>query len=100
MAAHWTEDQTRVLVQLWPTHTATQIAHILGDKSRRAVNAKASRLGLAAKHDVSEHTVAHAPRGPAVLLEWHERRPVLSRPYRPGVDPRPSFLREKHARNS
>ena len=45
MKRFWTEEKTRRLTELYPTHTSKQIAEILGT-SWRAVYVKANKLGL------------------------------------------------------
>ena len=105
MPARWSEERERALVRLWPSRKSTEIARIMGgfedctDGGRRAVNAKAARLGLVAKRDVSTCTAAHVPKLTERPIAWHDRRPLLTQPYRPGVDPKPAFLSQKHVSN-
>lgn len=47
----WTPERITELKKLWPDHSASQIADILGDTSRNAVIGKANRLGLSSPND-------------------------------------------------
>jgi GcrA cell cycle regulator len=50
----WSDNETSVLIELWPTHSATQIARRL-NRTRSEVGAKARRLKLAGMLPVHLH---------------------------------------------
>jgi GcrA cell cycle regulator len=43
----WTEERVQRLRELWPSHSAWQIAKLIGNPSRNSIIGKAHRLGLA-----------------------------------------------------
>lgn len=55
----WTDEREEMLVLLWPTHSASEIAEIFGPMvTRNSVIGKAHRLGLETKRNpaaVSEY---------------------------------------------
>lgn len=88
----WSEEKVALLKELWPTHSARQIARRLGgfagyaQDGRCAVVGKANRLGLPSKDSTAAAISAQARR--ASDIRW-TKRPSLTQPWKPG-DPKPS----------
>ena len=60
--SRWTDEELRVLIALWPTHSVLQIANRL-DRQHSAIRSKAERLrldGLPPHHP--EHLDANLPK--------------------------------------
>lgn len=93
-AYRWTMHRKNMLRLLWPDYSASQIAKQLGgfdhcqDGGAHAVNNQAARMGLPTKSRAIR-TVSHT------TLVFQSERPLLAQPYRPGIDQKPAFLREK-----
>lgn len=93
----WTDVRKEQLRQLWPAHTISEIVSIMGgfdhceDGGQHAVASMATRLMLGAKFR-SKRLVGHVN-----LIVTESARPLVSEPYRPGIDPKPSFAQEKYS---
>lgn len=103
----WTDDKTRLLKELYPTHTSQQIAEILGT-SWMAVYQKANKLGLWKEQPCKirltpsqelwmKRNWPHMSNGICAMYLGISLRSVIRQARRLGLEKTPQFMRECQA---